>query len=255
MAELEIRQVPVLRDNYVYLLREPETGSTAAVDPSVSGPVIAALDNLGWKLTHVINTHHHHDHTGGNLELKAHYGAIVVGPLADRARIPGIDVALAEGDTLRFGKEEAKVFDVPGHTRGHCAFWFPHSRALFSGDTLFLMGCGRLFEGTPAQMWNSLSKLKKLPGETRVYCGHEYTQANARFALTVEPGNKDLAARSKRVDDLRAQGKSTVPGTMAEELATNPFLRADDPALQKAQNAPGDAVATFAAIRAAKDNF
>jgi hydroxyacylglutathione hydrolase len=255
MAELEIRQVPVLRDNYVYLLREPETGSVAAVDPSVAGPVISALDQLGWKLTHILNTHHHHDHTGGNLELKAATGAIIVGPLADRARIPGIDVALAEGDTLNFGKEEAKVFDVPGHTRGHCAFWFPHSRALFCGDTLFLMGCGRLFEGTPAQMWNSLSKLKKLPGDTRVYCGHEYTQANTRFALTVEPGNRDLAARSKRVDALRAQGKSTVPGTMAEELATNPFLRADDPALQKSQNAPGDAVATFAAIRSAKDNF
>ena len=255
MAELEIRQVPVLRDNYVYLLREPESGAVAAVDPSVAGPVAAALDNLGWKLTHILNTHHHHDHTGGNLELKAATGAIIVGPLADRARIPGIDVALAEGDKFKFGKEEAQVFDVPGHTRGHIAFWFPKSRALFCGDTLFLMGCGRLFEGTPAQMWTSLSKLKKLPGDTRVYCGHEYTQANARFALTVEPGNRDLIARSKRVDEQRAQRKSTVPGTMAEELATNPFLRADNPSLQKSQNAPGDDVATFAAIRRAKDNF
>ncbi len=255
MAELEIRQVPVLRDNYVYLLREPESGAVAAVDPSVAAPVAAALDNLGWKLTHILNTHHHHDHTGGNLELKARYGAIIVGPLADRDRIPGIDVALAEGDTFKFGKEEANVFDVPGHTRGHCAFWFPKSRALFCGDTLFLMGCGRLFEGTPAQMWNSLSKLKRLPGDTRIYCGHEYTQANARFALTVEPGNRDLIARANRVDELRAQGKSTVPGTMAEELATNPFLRADNPALQKSRDAPGDDVATFAAIRLAKDNF
>jgi hydroxyacylglutathione hydrolase len=255
MAELEIRQVPVLRDNYVYLLREPETGSTAAVDPSVSGPVIAALDNLGWKLTHVINTHHHHDHTGGNLELKAHYGAIVVGPLADRARIPGIDVALAEGDTLKFGKEEAKVFDVPGHTRGHCAFWFPHSRALFSGDTLFLMGCGRLFEGTPAQMWNSLGKLKALPHDTRVYCAHEYTQNNARFALTVDPGNADLRARARQVDQMRAQNIPTVPGTIGEELLTNPFLRADQPDLQQAVGTPGDAVATFAEIRHRKDVF
>lgn len=255
MAELEIRQVPVLRDNYVYLLREPESGAVAAVDPSVAAPVAAALDSLGWKLSHILNTHHHNDHTGGNLELKARYGAIIVGPLADRARIPGIDVALAEGDKFKFGNEEAQLFDVPGHTRGHIAFWFPKSRALFCGDTLFLMGCGRLFEGTPAQMWNSLSKLKKLPGDTRIYCGHEYTQANARFALSVEPGNKDLIARSRRVDELRAQGKSTVPGTMAEELATNPFLRADNPSLQKSQNAPGDAVATFAAIRLAKDNF
>jgi hydroxyacylglutathione hydrolase len=255
MAELDIRQVPVLRDNYVYLLREPESGAVAAVDPSVAAPVIAALDRLGWTLTHILNTHHHNDHTGGNLELKAHYGAIVVGPLADRARIPGIDVALAEGDIFKFGKEEARVIDVPGHTRGHCAYWFPKSRALFSGDTLFLMGCGRLFEGTPVQMWNSLSKLKKLPGDTRIYCGHEYTQANARFALTVEPGNRDLIARAKRVDELRARGQSTMPGTMAEELATNPFLRADNPALQKSHNAPGDDVATFAAIRRAKDNF
>jgi hydroxyacylglutathione hydrolase len=255
MAELEIRQVPVLRDNYVYLLREPETGAVAAVDPSVAGPVTTALDQLGWKLTHILNTHHHSDHTGGNLELKARYGAIVVGPLADRARIPGIDVALAEGDTLKFGNEEAKIFDVPGHTHGHCAFWFPKSRALFCGDTLFLMGCGRLFEGTPAQMWNSLSKLKSLPGDTRVYCGHEYTQANARFALTIEPGNKELIARSRRVDELRAQGKSTVPGNIAEELATNPFLRADNKDLQKARDRLGDAVATFASIRLAKDNF
>ena len=255
MAELEIRQIPVLRDNYVYLLREPESGAVAAVDPSVAAPVAAALDKLGWKLTHILNTHHHNDHTGGNLELKAATGAIIVGPLADRDRIPGIDVALAEGDTLQFDKEEANVFDVPGHTRGHCAFWFPRSRALFCGDTLFLMGCGRLFEGTPAQMWHSLSKLKQLPGDTRVYCGHEYTQANARFALTVEPGNRELIARAKHVDELRARGQSTVPGTMAEELATNPFLRADIPALQKSQNAPGDDVATFAAIRKAKDEF
>ena len=255
MAELEIRQVPALRDNYVYLLREPESGAVAAVDPSEAAPVAAALGRLGWKLTHILNTHHHHDHTGGNLELKAATGAIIVGPLADRARIPGIDVALAEGDTLKFGNEEAKVFDVPGHTRGPIAFWFPKSRALFSGDTLFLMGCGRLFEGTPEQMWRSLSKLKQLPGDTRVYCGHEYTQANARFALSIEPNNKDLIARAKRVDELRAQGKSTVPGTMAVELATNPFLRADNPALQKSQNTPGDDVATFAAIRRAKDNF
>jgi hydroxyacylglutathione hydrolase len=147
------------------------------------------------------------------------------------------------------------VFDVPGHTRGHIAYWFKDAQALFSGDTLFLMGCGRLFEGTPQQMWSSLSKLKKLPPATRVYCGHEYTQANARFALTVEPKNAALVARAQRVDELRAAGKSTVPGTLADELATNPFLRADVPSLQQAMGAPGDPVATFAAIRKAKDNF
>ena len=255
MAALEIRQIPVLKDNYVYLLREPDSGAVGAVDPSVAAPVLEALSRLDWKLTHILNTHHHNDHTGGNLELKAATGCIIVGPLADRARIPGIDVAVGDGDNLNFGKAVATVFDVPGHTRGHIAYWFAESKALFSGDTLFLMGCGRLFEGTPAQMWSSLSKLKKLPPETRIYCGHEYTQANARFALTVEPGNAALATRARHVDALRAQGKSTIPGTMGDELATNPFLRADVPALQQAMGAPGDDIATFAAIRRAKDNF
>ncbi|MDE2230357.1 MAG: hydroxyacylglutathione hydrolase [Alphaproteobacteria bacterium] len=252
---LEIHPIPALRDNYIYLLREPKSGAVGAVDPSLAAPVLAALHQRGWTLTHVINTHHHPDHTGGNLELKAATKAIVVGPLADRARIPGIDVAVGDGDTFKFGDEAATVYDVPGHTRGHIAYWFKDAQALFCGDTLFLMGCGRLFEGTPQQMWNSLGKLKKLPPETRVYCGHEYTQANARFALTVEPQNAALIARAKRVDALRAEGKSTVPGTMADELATNPFLRVDRPDLQQAMGAPGDPVATFAAIRKAKDNF
>ena len=252
---LEIQQIPALRDNYIYLLREPKSGAVGAVDPSVAGPVLDALKARGLKLTHVINTHHHPDHTGGNLELKAATGAIVVGPLADRARIPGIDVAVGDGDSFKFGEEAATVFDVPGHTRGHIAYWFKDSQALFCGDTLFLMGCGRLFEGTPQQMWNSLGKLKTLPPATRVYCGHEYTQANARFALTVESKNAALIARAKQVDALRAEGKSTVPGTMADELATNPFLRTDQPALQQTMGAPGDPVATFAAIRKAKDNF
>lgn len=255
MAELLIRQILVLKDNYVYLLHDSETKTTAAVDPSVAPPVLAALEREGWRLTHILNTHHHHDHTGGNLELKAATGCTIVGPRADRERIPGIDVALGDGETYRLGTDEARVYDVPGHTRGHIAYWFRDSRALFCGDTLFLMGCGRLFEGTPEMMWRSLSKLKALPAETRVYCGHEYTQANARFALTVEPENRDLIARSRRVDALRAEGKSTIPGTMAEELATNPFLRADLSALQAASGAPGDPVATFASIRRRKDNF
>ena len=252
---LEIQQIPALRDNYIYLLREPKSGAVGAVDPSVAAPVLAALEQRGLKLTHVINTHHHPDHTGGNLELKAATSAIVVGPLADKGRIPGIDVAVGDGDTFKFGDAAATIFDVPGHTRGHIAYWFKDSQALFSGDTLFLMGCGRLFEGTPQQMWASLGKLKALPPATRVYCGHEYTQANAHFALTVEPKNSALAARAKRVDAMRAAGQSTVPGTMEDELATNPFLRADLPALQQAMGVPGDAVATFAAIRKAKDNF
>jgi len=252
---LEIQQIPALRDNYIYLLREPVSGAVGVVDPSVAAPVLTALSSRGWTLTHVINTHHHPDHTGGNLELKAATNAIIVGPLADKGRIPGIDVAVGDGDTFQFGDEAATVFDVPGHTRGHIAYWFKDSQVLFSGDTLFLMGCGRLFEGTPQQMWTSLSKFKALPAATRVYCGHEYTQANARFALTIEPKNAKLVARAKRVDAMRAAGQSTVPGTMADELATNPFLRADVPDLQRAMGAPGDAVATFAAIRKAKDDF
>ncbi len=255
MAELIIRQIPVLKDNYVYLLHEPETKATAAVDPSVAGPVAEALAREGWRLTHILNTHHHNDHTGGNKELKAASGCVIVGPRADRDRIPGIDIAVGDGDTYALGSEEARVFDVPGHTRGHIAYWFGGSRALFCGDTLFLMGCGRLFEGTPEQMWTSLGKLKALPPETRVFCAHEYTQANARFAVTVEPRNQALAARVERINALRAAGKSTVPASLAEELATNPFLRADLPALQEAEGTKGDPVATFAAIRRRKDNF
>jgi hydroxyacylglutathione hydrolase len=255
MSELVIRQIPVLKDNYVYLLHDPQTQATAAVDPSVAPPVLDALAHEGWRLTHVLNTHHHNDHTGGNLELKAATHCTIVGPRADRDRIPGIDIDVGDGDTYKFGTEEARVYDVPGHTRGHIAYWFAGSRALFSGDTLFLMGCGRLFEGTPEQMWRSLSKLKVLPPETRIYCGHEYTQANARFALAVEPQNRDLIARAQRVDAARAEGKSTIPGNMGEELATNPFLRADLPELQAAAGAPGDPIATFASIRRRKDNF
>jgi hydroxyacylglutathione hydrolase len=255
MTELDIRQIPVLKDNYVYLVHDRDSGVTAAVDPSVSPPVLDALKAAGWKLTHILNTHHHNDHTGGNLELKAATGAIVVGPRADHARIPGIDLDVADGETYRFGDHDAKVFDVPGHTRGHIAYWFKDSRALFSGDTLFLMGCGRLFEGTPAQMWNSLGKLKALPPETRIYCGHEYTQNNARFALSVDPGNENLRARAKRVDEMRAKNLSTIPGTMGEEILTNPFLRADQRALQEVAGTIGDPVATFAEIRHRKDVF
>jgi hydroxyacylglutathione hydrolase len=254
MARLDIVQIPVLRDNYVYLVREPEANVVGVVDPAVSEPVLQRLAELGWRLTHILNTHHHNDHVGGNLELKAATGCTIVGPRADRERIPGIEIALGDGERWLFGKEEAQIFDVPGHTRGHIAYWFAQSDALFCGDTLFLMGCGRLFEGTPAQMWNSLGKLKRLPGSTRIYCAHEYTQSNARFALTVDPGNAALQARAREVDRLRALGKPTVPATLAEERATNPFLRADDPALA-AYAKTDDPVQVFAAVRQAKDKF
>ena len=256
MSEFVIRQLLVLKDNYVYLLHDAASGATAVVDPSVADPVLAALKETGWRLSHILNTHHHWDHTGGNAALKAATGAIVVGPLADRERIPDIDVALREGEHYAVGSEVAEIFDVPGHTRGHIAFWFPTSRALFCGDTLFTLGCGRMFEGTAAQMWRSLSKLRALPAETRVFCGHEYTQANARFALTVEPGNRALVERAKGVDAMRSQGRPTVPATLGEEVATNPFLRADRPELQEAAGLVGrDPVAVFGEIRHRKDEF
>ena len=253
---LAIEPVLCLKDNYVWLLREPQSGNVAVVDPSEAAPVKAKLDQLGWTLTHILNTHHHADHTGGNLELKQATGATIVGPAADRDRIPGIDIALADGESYRFGTEPALVFDVPGHTRGHIAFWFSESDALFCGDTLFALGCGRLFEGTPQQMWTSLLKLRGLPPQTRVYCAHEYTQSNARFAVAVDPDNKALKSRAAQIDATRAKGKPTVPSTLAEERATNPFLRADDPVFARAQGMDaGDPVAVFAAIRSRKDKF
>lgn len=256
MSKLEIREVPLLRDNYAYLLHDPATGTTGVIDPSEAGPVLEALDAAGWTLTHILNTHHHWDHTGGNVELKRRTGATVVGPKPDETRIPEIDETVDEGETFMLGKAKAEIFFIPGHTRGHIAFWFPESEALFCGDTLFLMGCGRLFEGTPEQMWSSLSKLRDLPDETRIYCGHEYTQANARFALTVEPDNAALKKRAEAVDVLRSQGKPTIPGTMAEERATNPFMRADQPSVAERMSLSGsDPAAVFAEVRRRKDRF
>lgn len=256
MPDLEIHQIPVLRDNYVYLVRDPGSGACAAVDPAVAAPVMAALDRLGWQLTHILNTHHHHDHVGGNLEIKRATGCTIVGNGKDAARIPGIDITVEDGDTVRLGNHDAAVIDVSGHTLGHIAYWFATSRALFCGDTLFALGCGRLFEGTPAQMWSSLCKLRALPGDTQVYCGHEYTESNAAFALAVEPDSTALQERAAQVAALRAQGRPTVPSTIAEERATNPFLRADDPGFQRAAGLAGrDPVAVFAAIRRRKDTF
>lgn len=256
MSELEIKQIPVLNDNYVYLAHCPETQQTAVVDPAVVGPVLDALKENGWTLTHILNTHHHGDHTGGNLELKAETGCTIVGPRADRDRIPGIDIEVGDGETYQLGNTTATVFDVPGHTRGHIAYWFKGSDALFCGDTLFVMGCGRLFEGTPAQMVNSLSKFDELPGETRVYCAHEYTQSNGRFALTVEPQNKALVNLMKDVDAKRAKGIPTVPSTLAQERATNPFLRPSSADLQATVDLVGaDIVDVFAEVRRRKDSF
>lgn len=253
---LDIVQIPVLNDNYVYLVHEPDQDLTAVVDPAVAGPVLAEADARGWRITHILNTHHHGDHVGGNREIQAATGCTIVGPRADAARIPGIEVQVGDGDFYNFGTARAKVFDVPGHTRGHIAYWFEADNALFCGDTLFALGCGRLFEGTPEQMWHSLGKLRQLPDETRVYCAHEYTQANARFALSVDPDNTRLKERAAAIDARRADGRPTVPSLLGEEKATNPFLRADAEPLAVHLNLPAtDPARVFAEIRQRKDNF
>jgi len=253
---LEIVQIPVLSDNYIYLVHEPSARATAAVDPAVAEPVLAMLDEKGWTLTHILNTHHHGDHVGGNIALKRQTGCAIVAMRRDKARIPGIDVEVADGDRINLGQAEAQVIDVPGHTSGHIAFWFATDEALFCGDTLFGLGCGRLFEGRPQQMWQSLERIKSLPSAARIYCAHEYTQANGRFALTIEPNNPALVARMARVDELRRSGAPTVPSTLAEELATNPFLRTDNPSIrQQLQMARAKDWQVFAEIRRRKDEF
>lgn len=255
MAGLIVEQIPVLNDNYVYLLHEPESGATGVVDPAVAEPVLDALAAKGWRLTHILNTHHHGDHTGGNLELKRATGATVVGARKDAERIPGIDVEVGEGETFLLGHAAALVFETPGHTSGHIAYWFPDSDALFCGDTLFSLGCGRLFEGTAAQMWASLAKLRELPPETRVYCAHEYTAANGRFARLVERDNAALLARVEQV--ARLGGKPSVPSLLADERAANPFLRADVPAVARAvgMDEGTDPARVFAELRRRKDVF
>lgn len=257
MAKLTIEIVPVLSDNYVFLLHEPTSGATAAVDPAVPGPVVEALAARGWRLSHILNTHHHADHTGGNLDLQRATGCAVVGARRDADRIPGITAEVGEGETFLLGSAAARVFEVPGHTLGHIAYWFPESEALFCGDTLFSLGCGRLFEGTAEQMWHSLVTLRELPAATRVFCAHEYTQSNGRFARLVERDNPALAARLDEADRLRAKGRPTLPSTIASERACNPFLRADQPAVARAVGLePGaEPVAVFTALRRRKDVF
>ncbi len=256
MADLDIHLLPVLSDNYVYLIRDAGSGACAAVDPAVAGPVMAALGRLGWQLSHILCTHHHADHVGGVAEIKRATGCTVIGAAADTHRIPGIDVKVGEGDTVTLGAHTARVIETPGHTSGHIAYWFEKAGALFCGDTLFSLGCGRLFEGTPAQMWASLLKLRALPDDTRVYCGHEYTNDNVAFALDLDPGNAAIKRRGAEAQALGDAGRPTLPARLGDEKAANPFLRADDPGLKQAVGLAGhDAVAVFAEIRRRKDVF
>lgn len=251
MSPLEIELVPILSDNYVYLLHEPTAGVTGVVDPGVADPVLARLEERGLSLDWILATHHHGDHVGGIGALKKATGCQVVGPAGS---VP-VDLAVGEGDRFELGEASAAVFETPGHTRDHITYWFERDRALFCADTLFALGCGRLFEGTAEQMWSSLAKLRALPDDARIYCGHEYTLSNARFAVTVDPSNEALAARLQEIESLRASNRPTIPSELGVEKRTNPFLRPDDSAIRKhlGMESASDAE-VFGEIRRRKDN-
>ena len=239
---IEVVRVPALSDNYIWLLHDPASGDAVVVDPAQAEPALAAADARGWRIGQVWNTHWHGDHTGGNLAIKAATGATVTGPAAEAAKIPGIDRAVREGDRVAIGAIAGEVLDVGAHTAGHIAYHLAGAQMAFVGDTLFAMGCGRLFEGTAADMFAAMRKLDALPDETTIYCAHEYTLSNGRYAVVAEPGNAAIAERLGAVEAARARGEATVPTTLALERATNPFLRAAS-------------VAELAARRAAKDGF
>ncbi|CAG1021022.1 hydroxyacylglutathione hydrolase [Patescibacteria group bacterium] len=253
---LDIIQIPLLTDNYSYLLRDDVTDETAVVDPAEAEPILRMLEENDWQLDYIFNTHHHWDHVEGNLELKRQTDCKIIGSEADKLRIPGLDRTVKEGDTIQLGSHKARIIETSGHTQGHIVYHFFKDNALFCGDTLFVMGCGRLFEGTAAELWHSLQKLKALPPETRVYCAHEYSETNGRFALTVEPSNLALQEKMLIIRQLRQQHLSTVPSTIAEELATNPFLRTDSLALREHLNCTdADEITVFTKLRQLKDYF
>jgi len=241
MSELIFHQFPCLSDNYGVLVHDPSSGDTASIDAPDADAVEDALQHKGWKLTHILVTHHHWDHTQGISELKSRHDCNVIGPAKEANRIESLDETKNDGDSFIFGGENVEVISTPGHTLGMINFYFPESGVIFTGDTLFALGCGRIFEGDADMMWDSLSKLAGLPAETKVYCGHEYTKANAEFCLTIEPENKSLVERAVEVNALRAEGKPTLPTTIGLELETNVFLRAGN-------------AAEFARVRTAKDN-
>ncbi len=259
---MDVVTIPQLSDNYAYLIVDPSTGEAGVVDCAEAAPVLAEVAARGVRLTAILATHHHFDHVGGNADLLARCSNLrVYGSSDDAPRIPGITDRVRDGDAVEVGALRGQVVLIPAHTSGHVAYWFPEERAVFTGDTLFAGGCGRLFEGDAAQMMTSLGKLAALPDDTRVYCGHEYTERNLEFALGLEPGNAALRARMAAVLELRQAGRPSIPGTIADEKATNPFLRtasaelADSVRARGADVPPGDAVALFAAVRALKDRF
>ncbi len=253
---LDIIQFPCLSDNFGVLIHDKATGRTAAIDAPEAGPVIAALEAKGWTLTDIFTTHLHTDHVDGNLALKAKYNCKITGPKAEAASIPGIDVTVAEGDTFDFAGRAVSVIDCPGHTLGHISYYIASEKLLFAADTLFALGCGRLLEGTPAQMWSSLSKLMALPDDTVVYCGHEYTLSNAKFCVTIDPENVELAARFEDIKFKRESGQATLPTTIGLEKRTNPFLRPHDKKIRKllGMESASD-TEVFAEIRQRKNNF
>lgn len=242
MRALDIVAVPAFADNYLWLIHDEDSGETAVVDPGDPAPVLAEAERRGWRITKILNTHWHPDHTGGNLAIKQATGAEIWGPAGENGRVPGLDHPLAEGDRISIGGHSAEVWEVPGHTLGHIAYIFADDEIAFVGDTLFAMGCGRLFEGSPEQMHRSLGRLAELPEATQLYCAHEYTLANARFAAHAFPENKEIAERLRHVEQERSEARPTVPTTVALERTTNPFLLAGD-------------VEEFAELRREKDSF
>ena len=253
---LDVIQIPVLQDNYLYLIIDKSTGLTACVDPAVADPVISKLNELNKNLDFILNTHHHFDHVGANLELKKKYNCKIIGNEKDKERIPGINIFLNEGDNFSVGESKSIVMAVSGHTIGHICFHFPEDKLIFCGDTLFSLGCGRLFEGSPGVMVESLLKLRSLPNETKIYCAHEYTLQNALFALSLEPENEAIKRKIIQIKDLRSKNLSTIPSTLAEEKKLNPFLKFDD---KDFLNSIGlnelSSTDNFRIIRTMKDNF
>ena len=239
---IEVVRIPARQDNYIWMAHDDASGETVVVDPADAAPVLAEAQARGWKIGQIWNTHWHGDHTGGNAEIKAATGCTITGPASEASKIPTLDIQLREGDRVRIGAIEAEVLEVPAHTAGHIAYYLPDAGIAFVGDTLFAMGCGRLFEGTAEQMWANMQRLAALPPETRIYCAHEYTQSNGRYALHAEPDNRAVIERMREVDAMRARGEATVPTTIALERATNPFMRAGS-------------VAVLAQRRSEKDMF